>query len=120
MVYLNLINSINNISSTLDASVNSFAQNHIRMNSSIENVSGAIINITHNVGAQAQSTVEVSANIDEISTSIQNTVNEINILEDNSNSMLDYSDKSYTSIQKLIEINDRTKKDIEKTNELQL
>ena len=111
--FVDLVSKIDNIATNLKQSINTFTENHIRMNSSIDSVSHSVYEITNNINHQAMATSNMSTNIDDISESIKNTSTEIEILTETSESMQKYSSKSVESLNKLLSINDRTKADIE-------
>ena len=111
--FVELISKIDNIASSLKSSISTFTENHIKMNSSIDSVSHSVYDITENINHQALATSNMSANINDISESIKNTSMEIETLTETSEAMQNYSTKSMDSLNKLLSINDRSKKDIE-------
>ena len=115
--FVELITQIDDTANKLNDSVNTFTENHLKMNSSIDSVSHSVYEITDNINKQTLATSNVSASIDDISHNIQNTSREIDTLTDNSKSMQDYSEKSMTSLNKLLTINERTKQDIKEMYE---
>lgn len=115
--FVGLISRISDIANKLNEAIEDFKENHIRMNSSIDSVSSSIYDITENINHQAMATSSVSVGIDDISNSIENTTTEIKTLNNNSESMQVYSDKSMSSLNKLLAINERTKQNIEEIYE---
>ena len=109
----NLMKNINNVSNKIDGIINEFTDNVDSMNSSIEGVSTAIGEIANNVNSQALSTSEVSDNVEKITDSIDNTSREVDLLKQNSVAMQNYSGKSMAKLGELLNINSRTKADIE-------
>lgn len=107
------ISDINQLSEKFGAALNNFSNNFENMNSSIQTVSFSIEEIAENVNNQALSTSEASESIDDIALSIKNTSYEIDSLEKNSQTMQTYSSKSMKSLSQLLNINQRTKHDID-------
>lgn len=107
------ISDINQLSEKFGAALNNFGNNFENMNASIQTVSSSIEEITQNVNNQALSTTEASESIDNIALSIKNTSYEIDSLERNSQTMKTYSGKSMKSLNQLLNINQRTKHDID-------
>ena len=107
------ISNINELSDKFGTALNNFSKNFENMNTSIQTVSSSIEEITENVNNQALSTSAASESIDNIAFSIENTSFEIDALERNSQTMQDYSSKSMRSLNHLLNINQRTKNDIE-------
>ena len=109
----NLMKNIDNVSKNIDGIITEFTDNVDSMNSSIQGVSSSIGEIASNVNSQAVSTSEVSDNVGKITESIDNTSREVELLKQNSEAMKNYSDKSMSKLGELLEINSRTKADIE-------
>ena len=112
----NIVELISNISTTsenLAGAIETFNTNFSTMEESIINVSTAVGEIAQNTTTQAQSTTEAADSIENIADGIQTTSNEVDSLADNAKTMQDYSDKSMDALQKLIEVNTKTKTDID-------
>lgn len=112
----NMVELISNISTTSDnlaEAVRTFTKNFDTMEESIVNVSAAVGEIAQNTTTQAQSTTEAAESIESIAAGIETTSDEVGSLGDNAKTMQDYSDKSMDALQKLIEVNTKTKADID-------
>lgn len=83
------------------------------MEESIGNVSVAVNEIAENTTSQASSTSEASGSVGEIADEIGDTSREVVSLDENSKMMLEYSDKSMEALSRLIEVNTKTKADID-------
>ena len=108
-----LITGISQTSKELEYAVESFTQNFNTMEKSIANVSVAVNEIAENTVTQASSTSEASSSIGEIADGIEETSREVISLDGNSKAMKEYSDKSMEALKKLIEVNTKTKADID-------
>ncbi len=108
-----LITGITQTSKELEHAVESFTQNFNTMENSIAHVSVAVNEIAENTVTQANSTSEASSSIGEIADGIEDTSREVVSLEQNSKEMKAYSDKSMQALKKLIEVNTKTKEDID-------
>lgn len=108
-----LIANIKNISMDLENAVADFSNNFARMDESIQNVSVAINEIAENINEQAESTASASENVESMAGGIEDTAQEIMVLEKNSEIMADRSTKSMDSFRQLIDINEKTKVDID-------
>lgn len=108
-----LIANIKNISTDLENAVTDFSDNFARMDESIQNVSVAINEIAENINQQAESTASASENVENMAGGIEDTAQEIMTLEENSEIMADRSAKSMDSFSHLIDINEKTKVDID-------
>ncbi len=112
----NMVELISNISVTsenLAGVIQNFTKNFSSMEESIQSVSTAVGEIAENTTTQAQSTNEASLNIEDIAEGIANTSQEVGSLDENARTMQDYSDKSMDALQKLIDVNTKTKTDID-------
>jgi methyl-accepting chemotaxis protein len=87
------------------------------MGDNIKNVSSAVNEIASNNTTQAQSTEKASDSVANISTGIGSTTKEVKSLEDNANTMKDYSDKSLGTLRQLIAANNETQNDINSMSE---
>ncbi len=108
-----LIANIKNTSTDLEHAVSDFSDNFSRMDESIQNVSIAINEIAENINTQAESTATASDNVEHMAEGIAETAREITTLEENSEIMADRSTKSMESFKQLIDINEKTKVDID-------
>lgn len=108
-----LIANIKNTSMDLENAVSDFSDNFSRMDESIQNVSIAINEIAQNINTQAESTTTASDNVEHMAEGIAETAREITALEENSEIMADRSTKSMDSFKQLIDINEKTKVDID-------
>ncbi len=108
-----LISNIKNISMDLENAVTEFSDNFSRMDESIQNVSIAINEIAENINQQAESTATASDNVERMAEGIEEAAHEITALEGNSEIMADRSAKSMDSFKQLIDINEKTKVDID-------
>ena len=108
-----LIANIKNTSTDLEHAVSDFSDNFSRMDDSIQNVSIAINEIAENINTQAESTATASDNVEHMAEGIAETAREITTLEENSEIMADRSTKSMESFKQLIDINEKTKVDID-------
>ena len=108
-----LISNIKNISMDLENAVTEFSDNFSRMDESIQNVSIAINEIAENINQQAESTATASDNVERMAEGIEEAAHEITALEENSEIMADRSAKSMDSFKQLIDINEKTKVDID-------
>ena len=108
-----LISNIKHISMDLENAVTEFSDNFSRMDESIQNVSIAINEIAENINQQAESTATASDNVERMAEGIEEAAHEITALEGNSEIMADRSAKSMDSFKQLIDINEKTKVDID-------
>ncbi len=108
-----LIANIKNTSTDLEHAVSDFSDNFSHMDESIQNVSIAINEIAENINTQAESTATASDNVEHMAEGIAETAREITTLEENSEIMADRSTKSMESFKQLIDINEKTKVDID-------
>lgn len=108
-----LISNIKNISMDLENAVTEFSDNFSGMDESIQNVSIAINEIAENINQQAESTATASDNVERMAEGIEEAAHEITALEGNSEIMADRSAKSMDSFKQLIDINEKTKVDID-------
>ena len=108
-----LIMEIAKTSKELGHAVDSFTSNFAIMETSISNVSIAVNEIAENTTTQAQSTNEASDSVGEIADGIEDTSKEVFSLEENLKAMEEYSNKSMDALTKLIEVNTKTKADID-------
>ncbi len=108
-----LISNIKHISTDLENAVTEFSDNFSRMDESIQNVSIAINEIAENINQQAESTATASDNVERMAEGIEEAAHEITALEGNSEIMADRSAKSMDSFKQLIDINEKTKVDID-------
>ena len=108
-----LITEISETSKELEHAIENFSNNFATMEESIENVSVAVNEIAENTTSQASSTSEASGSVGEIADEIGDTSREVVSLDENSKVMLEYSDKSMEALGKLIEVNTKTKADID-------
>lgn len=108
-----LITEISQTSKELESAVDSFTANFTKMEESIGHVSIAVNEIAKNTTTQAHSTSEASDSVGEIADGIGDTSREVVSLEENSKVMQEYSDKSMDALKKLIEVNTKTKADID-------
>ena len=108
-----LIANIKNTSTDLEHGVSDFSDNFSRMEESIQNVSISINEIEENINTQAESTATASDNVEHMAEGIAETAREITTLEENSEIMADRSTKSMESFKQLIDINEKTKVDID-------
>ena len=108
-----LITEISQTSKQLEDAVENFNINFTTMEASISNVSVAVNEIAENTTSQAQATAEASNNIVEIADGIKDTTHEVMSLDENSKAMQEYADKSMNVLSKLIEVNTKTKADID-------
>ena len=98
-----LIKEISQTSKELDNTVTCFKDNFSTMEESIESVSTAVNEITDNTRTQADSTTQASKSVEEIVDGIGEASKEILLLDNNSKTMMEYSDKSMAALNKLIE-----------------
>ena len=108
-----LITSISQTSCDLEGAVSEFTKNFSSMGESIQNVTLAVGEIAENSTRQAGSTTEASDGVGEIADGITDTSTEVVSLDENARTMQEYSDKSMDTLQKLIEVNTKTKGDID-------
>lgn len=108
-----LITEISETSKELEHAIESFSTNFATMEESIGNVSAAVNEIAENTTSQASSTSDASGSVGEIAEEIGDTSKEVQSLDENSKVMLEYSDKSMEALSKLIEVNTKTKADID-------
>lgn len=108
-----LIGNIKNTSMDLENAVSNFSDNFSHMDESIQNVSIAINEIAQNINTQAESTTTASDNVEHMAEGIAETAQEITALEGNAEIMADRSTKSMDSFKQLIDINEKTKVDID-------
>ena len=110
---VSLIAGITETSKDLGAAVANFTKNFATMEESITNVSAAVNELAENTTAQAQSTNEASASVEEIAGGIEDTTKEVVSLDENAKVMQEYSDKSMEALRELIDVNTKTKADID-------
>ena len=110
---VSLIAGITETSKDLGEAVANFTKNFATMEESITNVSAAVNELAENTTAQAQSTNEASASVEEIAGEIEDTTKEVVSLDENAKVMQEYSDKSMEALRELIDVNTKTKADID-------
>ncbi|MDD6170209.1 MAG: methyl-accepting chemotaxis protein [Lachnospiraceae bacterium] len=110
---VSLIAGITETSKDLGEAVANFTKNFATMEESITNVSAAVNELAENTTAQAQSTNEASASVEEIAGGIEDTTKEVVSLDENAKVMQEYSDKSMEALRELIDVNTKTKADID-------
>ena len=108
-----LITDISETSTDLETAVDNFTKNFAVMEESILNVSAAVNEIAENTTTQAQSTNEASGSVEEIAEGIKDTTNAVVSLDENAKVMQEYSDQSMEALRALIEVNTKTKADID-------
>ena len=110
---VSLIAGITETSKDLGEAVANFTKNFATMEESITNVSAAVNELAENTTAQAQSTNEAPASVEEIAGGIEDTTKEVVSLDENAKVMQEYSDKSMEALRELIDVNTKTKADID-------
>lgn len=108
-----LVSDIGNTSNTVQIAVEDFKKNFDSINQSIHNVSLAVEEITKNINSQAVSTSSASENIEQIGNDIKNTSFQVKTLHKNSQIMKQCSEKSMKTLNKLVDVNTKTKEDID-------
>lgn len=108
-----LISNIDTTSKELQAVAHDFSETFTAMDDYIQNVSSAVEEIAQNTTTQAASTNSASESVEEIAAEIQGTSDNMNSLKDNSIILRGCSDRLMETLQKLAEINENTKRDID-------
>lgn len=108
-----LISRIEDTSVRLAAALNEFETNFSTMSESIQNVSVAMNEIANNSTGQAEATTNATEGISIIADQIGNTAGEVDTLDKNTETMEVQSEKSVEALSKLIDVNNKTKDDIE-------
>lgn len=110
---IGLISNIKNTSMELSEAATEFTDNFSKMDESMQNVSIAVNEIAENTTAQAEATTSASENIENMADGISDASKEILSLEENADIMTDRSLKSMEIFKQLIDINRKTKVDID-------
>lgn len=110
---IGLISNIKNTSMELSEAATEFTDNFSKMDESMQNVSIAVNEIAENTTTQAEATTSASENIENMADGISDASKEILSLEENADIMTDRSLKSMETFKQLIDINRKTKVDID-------
>ncbi len=108
-----LISDITDITQNLSDAVKVFGNDFERMDSSLQNVTSAINEIAQNSTSQAGATGEATTGIGDISNEIGNTAEEVFSLNENVDIMRECAGQSKAALKDLIEINTKTKENID-------
>lgn len=108
-----LISDITDIAQNLSDAVKVFGNDFERMDSSLQNVTSAINEIAQNSTSQAGATGEATTGIGDISNEIGNTAEEVFSLNENVDIMRECAGQSKAALKDLIEINTKTKENID-------
>ncbi|MCI6629763.1 MAG: methyl-accepting chemotaxis protein [Lachnospiraceae bacterium] len=108
-----LISRIQDTSVKLADALKEFETNFGTMSESIQNVSIAMNEIANNSTEQAEATTSATEGISIIADQIDNTSGEVETLDKNTETMEVQSQKSVEALSKLIDVNNKTKDDID-------
>lgn len=108
-----LISRIEDTSVKLADALKEFETNFGTMSESIQNVSIAMNEIANNSTGQAEATTNATEGISIIADQIGNTAGEVDTLDRNTETMEVQSEKSVEALSKLIDVNNKTKDDID-------
>ncbi len=108
-----LISRIQDTSVKLADALKEFETNFGTMSESIQNVSIAMNEIANNSTGQAEATTNATEGISIIADQIGNTAGEVDTLDKNTETMEVQSQKSVEALSKLIDVNNKTKDDID-------
>lgn len=108
-----LLSDIENVSQNVTSALHEFANSFHQMQNSISEVSTAVDSIANNVTEQAASTNDASQEVDIIGHRIETTGSEVNILDSNAQEMKQLSERSMDTLNHLIEVNTKTREDID-------
>lgn len=108
-----LISRIQDTSVKLADALKEFETNFGTMSESIQNVSVAMNEIANNSTEQAEATTSATEGISIIADQIDNTSGEVETLDKNTETMEVQSKKSVEALSKLIDVNNKTKDDID-------
>lgn len=108
-----LISRIQDTSVKLADALKEFETNFGTMSESIQNVSIAMNEIANNSTEQAEATTSATEGISIIADQIDNTSGEVETLDKNTETMEVQSRKSVEALSKLIDVNNKTKDDID-------
>ncbi|MGN1170388.1 MAG: methyl-accepting chemotaxis protein, partial [Lachnospiraceae bacterium] len=108
-----LISRIEDTSVKLADALKEFETNFSTMSESIQNVSVAMNEIANNSTGQAEATTNATEGISIIADQIGNTAGEVDTLDKNTETMEVQSEKSVEALSKLIDVNNKTKDDID-------
>lgn len=108
-----LISRIQDTSVKLADALKEFETNFGTMSESIQNVSIAMNEIANNSTGQAEATTNATESISIIADQIGNTAGEVETLDKNTETMEVQSQKSVEALSKLIDVNNKTKDDID-------
>lgn len=108
-----LISRIQDTSVKLADALKEFETNFGTMSESIQNVSVAMNEIANNSTEQAEATTSATEGISIIADQIDNTSGEVETLDKNTETMEVQSQKSVEALSKLIDVNNKTKDDID-------
>lgn len=112
-----LLSAITDVSQNVEQAVNDFDATFNNMRNSISEVSTAVDSIACNVNDQAASTNDATDEVNTMAEKIQSTGAEISTLDNNAKDMKQMSEKSMSTLNRLIEINTKTRENISAMHE---
>ncbi len=108
-----LLFDITNVSEGINVALEAFDSTFHNMQGSIDEVSTAVDSIASNVTNQAASTSDATNEVNVMADRINTTSGEITILDSNAKDMKQISENSMTTLNRLIDINNKTRTNIE-------
>lgn len=112
-----LLFDIKNVSEGINSALQTFDTTFHNMQGSIDEVSTAVDSIANNVTNQAASTSDATNEVNIMANQINTTSGEITALDSNAKDMKQISENSMTTLNRLIEINNKTRTDINAMHE---
>lgn len=108
-----LVAGVGDTSEGLEEAEKRFVVNFEAMNTAIEKLTGAVENIAQNITKQSDFTSEAASGIEAIGNNIQSASADIEQLNDDANIVKECSERSVTSMDELLKVNEQTMSDIE-------
>lgn len=113
----NLLTNITTVANNVNRASEEFSDIFYKMQNSITEVSTAVTSIADNVTSQASSTDNASDEVNDIATKIEKTGAEVTLLDDNAQDMKTLSETSMNTLNRLIQVNSKTRDNINSMRE---
>lgn len=112
-----LLSNITAVANNVNGALKEFSDMFYNMQNSIAEVSTAVSSIAENVNSQASSTDNASDEVSDIASKIEKTGVEVTSLDDNAQDMKTLSESSMSTLNRLIKVNSKTRKNINSMRE---
>lgn len=113
----NLLLDITSVANKVNEALQEFSAAFYNMQNSIDEVSTAVSSIADNVTSQASSTDNASDEVNDIAVKIEKTGAEVTSLDDNAQNMKTLSETSMSTLNRLIDVNSKTRENINSMRE---